>query len=763
MTRHDIHRHDSNVLSLKRSRAAFGIALLLCSSAACAPGAAPGAPSPATDRARAATESPARHALSAQAFASELTSLRHAIDERLAGEAGNYGIAIIEVETGRSLGVNDRMAFHAASTMKVPVLLELYRRASAGEIDLDQAVTVGNAFRSIADGSTYAIAAADDSDTTLHGRVGSTAPLRELARLMTVRSSNLATNILIDVLEAQRIQRTAMRVGGTGVTVLRGVEDGPAYSAGMNNTTTARGMARVLASIARCDVLAAAECAAIHDMLAAQEFDGMIPAGLPAGTRVAHKTGWITGIQHDAAIVLPADSPPFVLVVLSQGAADTLAPRRVASDIARLTWSALGPDGTLRPHWPERTAELLALHRVHRVSAFPAPTLRHDEVWSVLAPVIAAAPAITVEEVGRSAQDRAINLVRFGEGPTRVLFWSQMHGDETTATRALVDLFNYIAGADDERVRRWRERLTVLAVPMLNPDGAELHRRRNILGIDVNRDARMLATPEGRALKSVQERWQPQFGFNLHDQNPRSRVGTSSRLAAMALLAPRPDADGTPSQSYDRARQLTAHLAGVLGPLAGEHLTQYDDSYNARAFGDGMQTWGVSTVLIESGGWRGDESKHYLRSVNFAAIVSALDAIANDELSRADVALYTSLPMNGRAVNDLLIRGGRIVLDGAEPYRADIAINAPAVGGPSRIDVADIGDLTGVEARDTVDASGLFIHPVHSTGDALEDGALTQVSIRTTADASSDVIVVVRGVTVTYYAAAARRPPGPVR
>lgn len=691
--------------------------------------------------------------LPAQAFVSHLDELERAVEARISGEPGTYGVAIIDIETGRTLGINDRRVFHAASTMKVPVLLELYRRAVADGFDVGADTELTNVFRSIADGSTYSLSASDDSDALLYERIGTRVPLRELARPMIVRSSNLATNTLIDVLGAARIRETTERVGGSGMFVLRGVEDGPAYDAGMNNTTTARGFANVLASIARCDILPPAECDTVLDILADQEFRDMIPAGLPTGTRVANKTGWITGIQHDGAIVLPEQSPPFIVVVLTEDAADRDAAKQVGADIARLAWDALGPNGTLRPTWPARTRDLLALHDRYRVHAFPAPTLQHAEVWSVLEPIAAAAPNIELEEVGRSAHGRAINLVRAGAGPVHVLFWSQMHGDETTATRALVDLFNYIAHADDARVRRWREQLTILAVPMLNPDGAEPHQRRNMLGIDVNRDARYLSTPEGRTLKRVQEQWQPQFGFNLHDQNPRSRVGDSSRLAAMSLLAPRPDADGTPTASYIRARHLTAYLAGVLGPLAGEHLTQYDDSYNARAFGDGMQTWGVSTVLIESGGWRGDESKHYLRAVNFVALVSALDAIASDEYRQADVALYTDLPRNGRSVNDLLIHGGTMVLPGLEPYRADIAINAPAVGGPADFEIADIGDLTGVEARDSIDATGLFIHPAVEPGTptSIGPGRAVDLDIRVSADAGSAMRAEVRGTTVRRW------------
>lgn len=685
---------------------------------------------------------PSGAALPPQAFASDLAPLEAAIRTRLANEPGEYGIAIIDLETGRTGGVNERLSLHAASTMKVPVLLELYRRAAAGDIRLDDTMPVTTTFRSIADTSHYSLSADDDSEDTLYGRVGEPVTFRELGRLMTVRSSNLATNMLIDALVATAIQETTDRVGGRGMRVLRGVEDGPAFRAGMNNTTTALGLARTLASIARCDILPAEQCTEVVDVLAAQEFNDMIPSGLPEGTRVAHKTGWITGIQHDGAIIIPEDSPPYVLVVLSRGGASQDAVRRVAADVARMSWEMLGPGGTLRPAWTGHAAELVALHARYRVPAFPAPTLHYDELWSVLGPIVDHAPALSREEVGRAASGRPLHLLRTGTGPTRVLFWSQMHGDETTATRALTDLFNYIASApDDPRVRLWNERLTVLALPMVNPDGADAHRRRNAFGIDINRDVRPLSTPEGRTLKSVQERYRPDFGFNLHDQNPRARVGRSSRTAAIALLAPAPDADATLTPSFVRARHLTAHLAEVLAPLVGNHLTRYDDTYNARAFGDGMQSWGVSTVLIESGGWRGDESKRYLRTANFVALAAALDAIADGSYERANVEVYTSLPENGGSVSDMLIRGGDIVLPGMPPYRADITINGASVGGSSATQITEIGDLSTAEARDTIDASALFIHAETPDGTpSLQPGMPPVLRLRRSADASSELV-----------------------
>ncbi|HEX6135044.1 MAG TPA: serine hydrolase [Longimicrobiales bacterium] len=684
---------------------------------------------------------PTGTALPPQAFASDLAALEVAIGERIGREAGEFGIAVIDIETGRTAGVNEHVVMHAASTMKVPVLLELYRRAASGRLRLDDTMPVTATFRSIADTSHYTLSSEDDSEHTLYGRVGERVAFRELARLMTVRSSNLATNILIDTLRAPAIQETTDRVGGWGMRVLRGVEDIPAFNAGMNNTTTALGLARVLAAIARCDVLPRAECDEVLDVLAAQEFNEMIPAGLPAGTRIAHKTGSITGIRHDGAIVLPEGSPPYVLVVLTRGA-DSAAVRRVSADVARLTWQMLGPDGTLRPRWPAAITELIALHARHRVPAFPAPTLGYDELWGTLGPIIDRSAALTREEVGRAGSGRPIYLVRTGDGPTRVLFWSQMHGDETTASRALTDLFNFIASApDDPRVRRWSERLTILAVPMLNPDGADAHRRRSVHGIDINRDARVLATPEARTLKQVQERWRPDFGFNLHDQNPRARAGRSSRNAAIALLAPPPDAEATPTASFVRATRLAAHLARTLAPMLAQHLTRYDDSYNARAFGDGMQSWGVSTVLIESGGWRGDEPKHYLRTANFVALAAALDAIAAASLESADVALYAELPQNGSSMNDLLILGGQVVLPGLPPYRADISINGASVGGPTATQIVEIGDLTGVEAKDTVDATGLFIHAeTPDDSPSLQPGMPPVLLLRRGADPGSELV-----------------------
>jgi hypothetical protein len=319
-----------------------------------------------------------------------------------------------------------------------------------------------------------------------------------------------------------------------------------------------------------------------------------------------------------------------------------------------------------------------------------------------------------------------------------------MHGDETTATRALNDLLNYIARAPDApRVRLWRERLHLLVLPMLNPDGAERHTRRNAFGIDVNRDARVLVTPEGRALKAVQERYRPRYGFNLHDQNPRTRVGSSDRLAAIALLAPPPDGSGRPVEQWLRSQRLVDHFGRRIEPLVAGHITRYDDSFNPRAFGDLMSSWGVSTVLIESGGWAGDPAKRWLRAVNFVALAEALDAIAADAHADGDITWYRAIPENGASVRDLLIRGGRIALRGAPPYAADIVVDFDGSGGT----IADIGDLAGLDARDTLDAAGLLVQPQDAGGTAgsINTGPLPRLLLRRAAPDSAVVWEVADG------------------
>jgi beta-lactamase class A len=251
-------------------------------------------------------------------------------------------VAVQELGTGRQLSIDGDRVFHAASTMKVPVLIDLLREVDAGRLSLEQEVLLVNAFHSIEDGSPYALDPADDSDAEVYMRVGERVPLGWLAERMITHSSNLATNALIALLDPARITRTMAGFGATRTQVLRGVEDGPAFRAGRNNVTTADDLAAILRALERYEAAGPTSTAFMREVLRRQAFNDQIPAGLPAGTPVAHKTGQITATLHDAAIVYPPGLAPFVLVVLTRDIPDQRVAERLTADLASIVWDWLG-------------------------------------------------------------------------------------------------------------------------------------------------------------------------------------------------------------------------------------------------------------------------------------------------------------------------------------------------------------------------------------------------------------------------------------
>lgn len=387
-------------------------------------------------------------------------------------------------------------------------------------------------------------------------------------------------------------------------------------------------------------------------------------------------------------------------------------------------------------------AERAALAERHRVAEIGQRRFTHAEFWRAVDPILAS-PAFVVTEVGRSMQGRPLRTVRFGRGPVSVLLWSQMHGDESTATMALADLFGFLAAAEPHPLRdRIAKQLTVTFLPLLNPDGAELFQRENAAGIDINRDARRLASPEARALKAVRDQTRPRFGFNLHDQNARTRAGAGLQ-AAIALLPPPAD----PSRGYgpvrSRARLVAGWLAADFGNAVPRRIAKYDDSFNPRAFGDLMQAWGTSTVLIESGALPDDPDKQRLRAINAAALLGVLEAIGSGNYRRGSPAAYEALPFNRSGAYDLLVLGGTVAVPGSEPLRADLAINYDDPVARTGGRIREVGDLEATVALDTLRAAGRFFHPVaeavtgRGAGSWLRIGAPAGFVIRATADSTS--------------------------
>lgn len=278
--------------------------------------------------------------LAGAALAGSQQTLREAIAARVAASPeATVAVSFRDLQSGETLAMNADTVFHAASTMKVPVMIEVLRRSQEGAFSLDQGILIVNQFASIVDGSPYPLDQSEDGDTALYARIGERVPIRDLLRRMITRSSNLATNQLVALTGAENVTAMARSLGATRIQVLRGVEDQKAYDRGMNNTTTSADLAVLLAAIERGEVLSPQSSAEMRDILLAQEFRSKIPAGLPPGIRVAHKTGEITAVSHDAAVVYPEGRKPYVLIVLTKGIRDSKVSSALIADISRIVYS----------------------------------------------------------------------------------------------------------------------------------------------------------------------------------------------------------------------------------------------------------------------------------------------------------------------------------------------------------------------------------------------------------------------------------------
>jgi beta-lactamase class A len=255
----------------------------------------------------------------------------------------NIAVAYLHLGTGASYFHDEMVSFHAASTMKVPVMMALFAAVENGSMKLDQPIQIRNEFQSIVDGTPFSLDPKEDGDPDLYQALGGTRPLDELIRRMITRSSNLATNLLIEKIGASNVNDLMRRIGALDLRVLRGVEDEKAFKAGLNNRVTAKDLAialRALLPDAPDPLFSEVSRAKMIEILKAQEFNEKIPASLPQGTPIAHKTGDITGIHHDAAIVFPPGKSPYILVVLTSGIADEKVADQLIAQISRVVWES---------------------------------------------------------------------------------------------------------------------------------------------------------------------------------------------------------------------------------------------------------------------------------------------------------------------------------------------------------------------------------------------------------------------------------------
>ena len=364
------------------------------------------------------------------------------------------------------------------------------------------------------------------------------------------------------------------------------------------------------------------------------------------------------------------------------------------------------------------------------------PLLTHAEVVKRLEAVVAGAPDLfRMEKVGESVEGRALNLIQAGTGSFPVLLWSQMHGDEPTATAALFDIFEFLRRhRQDPTVRDILSSLTLYFLPMLNPDGAERFQRRNAQSIDINRDALRLQTPEGRTLKAVRDRFQPRIGFNLHNQAWRTSVGRPPKPASISLLSVAFDEARSGSEGRTLTKKVCAVIRDALEPFASGQIGRYDDEFEVRAFGDNLTLWGTPVVLIETGPWPSIEPDPALVRLNFVAILSALDALATGAVHRAKTERYESLPINESGELYVIVKNGTVISGaGVPPYIADIGIVASRrirdVNGKRDMQMVttidDMGDLRTLGALRTIDATGMTVVPLVS--ETIEAGQIVDL------------------------------------
>lgn len=364
---------------------------------------------------------------------------------------------------------------------------------------------------------------------------------------------------------------------------------------------------------------------------------------------------------------------------------------------------------TIKSQSPKEFAEVWEKNHISKI--LPS-NVRHKDLQNYLEQLKIL--GLKVEEVGRSYGNREIYSTEWGTGKLKVFMWSQMHGDEPTATSAVMDMLAFLQ--NNRKKLKWVETLeksiTLRVVPMLNPDGAEIYTRRNLQSIDINRDAQNLVTPEGQLLKKLRDEWQPDIGFNLHNQNPLTTVGDTPNQATISLLAVSGNLEGKSSEGFERNKRLCAVMINALNQFIKGNIGRYEDDYNPRAFGDRISEWGTPVILVETGALKGKDEM-FLVKLNFIAYLTALQALVDGSEKKADPKIYETLPFNNDGLYNAIFRNANIInpSQSIEPFKADVAANAERrrAAETAPMFVREVGDLTIYKALEMYDVKDYYL------------------------------------------------------
>lgn len=360
------------------------------------------------------------------------------------------------------------------------------------------------------------------------------------------------------------------------------------------------------------------------------------------------------------------------------------------------------------------TGQLYKTYETYKEPSLDKRRIKHHQLQPLLA-TYRANPWFTVKVVGKSIEGRDLSLVSIGQGKTNVFLWSQMHGNEPTATQAIFDIFNFLASEDFKAEKQEiLNNLTLHFLPMLNPDGAERYQRRNVLGVDINRDALRLQSPESQTLKRVRDSLNADFGFNLHDQSTYYNAERTEKPATISYLAPAYNYEKDINEKRGNAMKVIVFMNNIIQKYAPGQVGRYNDDFEPRAFGDNIQKWGTSTILIESGGYANDVEKQEIRKLNYVSILSAIYTIAKENYVDIPLEDYEKIPENDRKLFDLKITNATYEING-KPYILDLGINRLEVAVENSTDfwhssrIIDQGDLSTYYGYEIFDAKGYTI------------------------------------------------------
>ena len=267
-------------------------------------------------------------------------------------------------------------------------------------------------------------------------------------------------------------------------------------------------------------------------------------------------------------------------------------------------------------------------------------------------------PKSKISILGYSVEERPIYSLKFGNGPIKILLWSQMHGNESTSTKALFDCFNLFE-SENNSVKHILKRCTLMVIPILNPDGAEKYTRLNANLVDLNRDAQDLSQPESKVLRQVYDDFKPDYCFNLHGQRTIYSVGETENSATLSFLSPAQDHERSLTSNRKVAMAIIAKINDLLLVEIPNGIGRYDDGFNLNCVGDTFQNFGVPTLLYEAGHYANDYEREEVRRLMFVAILEGLDVIASG-VNHVDYEDYFNIPENGKCFYDIIIRNARL-------------------------------------------------------------------------------------------------------